>query len=387
MNRRLFWAITLLSCMTPVLGVASPSDTITFQDAAGNQQIYVFSTAIEIGDTGHLLLNYWDGFNWNWSDQGLPPLTGYVSTPAAVAYVDSAGNQQIYAFATTGGDRFVVNYWDGFNWYWSDQGPPPVGTHVRDPKAAITYLDGTGSQQIYAFPCFGRLFANYWDGFNWYWSDEGLAPGPTGVSPSHAITYMDGAGNQQIYVFATGDSNGHLVVRYSDGLNWYWSDQGLPTGATSVSRPAAITYLDGAGNQQIYVFATGNNGHLFIRYWDGFNWNWTDEGLPAGATSVTNPTAITYLDAAGNQRIYAFVQGDNGHLLVHYWDGFNWYWADEGPAPGATQLNNPSAITYVDGAGNQQIYAFVRVRVGSARHLAVHYWDGFNWYWADLGQL
>ena len=48
--------------------------------------------------------------------------------------------------------------------------------------------------------------------------------------------------------------------------------------ASVLGAPADITYVDGAGNQRIYVFAVGSNGHLEVNYWDGFNWNWADQG-------------------------------------------------------------------------------------------------------------
>src|SRR5262249_8370178 len=100
--------------------------------------------------------------------------------------------------------------------------------------------------------------------------------------------------------------------------------------ASVLGTPAPITYVNAAGNQSIYVFASGDNGHLGVNYWDGFTWNWADQGLAPGNVRVSDPAAITYVDAAGNRRIYVFASGDNGHLVVNYWDGLSWNWADQG---------------------------------------------------------
>src|SRR5262249_6031074 len=156
---------------------------------------------------------------------------------------------------------------------------------------------------------------------------------------SAAITYQDAAGNEQIYEFARG-SNFHLVVRYWDGFNWNSADLGLPSGVGGISQPAAITYLDAAGNQQIYVFARAfngpSNGHLVACYWNGFSWNWSDLGIPGIGNEVFHPAAITYVDSAGNQQIYVFVQTNSGRLYVDYWNGSTWNWANLG-GPGGYQ--------------------------------------------------
>ncbi len=94
------------------------------------------------------------------------------------------------------------------------------------------------------------------------------------------------------------------------------------------STSGVITYKE-AGIQRIYAFVRGYNGHLYVNYWDGFSWLWADQGTPQDTTVVDYPAAITYSEA-GIQRIYAFVRGYNGHLYVNYWDGSDWWWADQG---------------------------------------------------------
>src|SRR5215469_7405885 len=109
----------------------------------------------------------------------------------------------------------------------------------------------------------------------------GLSISALGIPQSglSTITYKDAAGQQHIYCFTLSD-NYHLVVNYWNGTGWYWADQGLPPGAIDVVSPQAITYLAADGRQRIYVFAEASNQHLVVNYWDGLKWNWADQGLP-----------------------------------------------------------------------------------------------------------
>ena len=74
------------------------------------------------------------------------------------------------------------------------------------------------------------------------------------------------------------------------------------------SMPATITYVDASGLREIYSFATadckvpvfgGCNSpqHLVVNYFDGYAWHWADMGLPPGTRksmhSVRRTTAIS----------------------------------------------------------------------------------------------
>src|SRR5215469_7807845 len=141
----------------------------------------------------------------------------------------------------------------------------------------------------------------------------------------------------------------------------------LPATA-QVDQPASVTYWDSAGHQDIFNFAVKNNSpnHLYVNYWDGSGWHWADQGLPSGIAALPfqRPAAITYSNPNGRQVIFAFVVGPNGHLYVNYWDGFRWNWADQGLPPNIAGVIAPSAITYQDSAGNQLIYVFVLTNDG-----------------------
>jgi hypothetical protein len=277
-----------------------------------------------------------------------------------------------------------VNYWNGTQWKWADQGTPP-GTEVSLAKpGAITYLDEGSKQRIYAFVGAqnGHLYVNYWDGTQWKWADQGTPPSTKVRGAPGVITYLDEAGKQRIYAFVRGQ-NGHLYVNYWNGTQWKWADQGTPPGTTTgdllgLEAPGVITYLK-ATNQRIYAFVQGENGHLYVNYWNGTQWKWADQSPATGVGAAVDGESqvVTYLEA-GEQRIYAFIRSLDLNLLVNYWKGTQWKWADQS---GYSILGPYGAITYRD-AGKQRIYDFAG---GQSGHVLVNYWDGTQWKWADQG--
>jgi hypothetical protein len=75
-------------------------------------------------------------------------------------------------------------------------------------------------------------------------------------------------------------------------------------------------------NQRPYAFVESNTGHLWVNWWDGAAWHWSDQGVPTGGT-VVGPVGVDTV----NQRPYAFVQSNHSQLWVDWWDGAAWHWS------------------------------------------------------------
>jgi hypothetical protein len=207
---------------------------------------------------------------------------------------------------------------------------------------------------------------------------------PSAGRAQSVVTYAQ-SGKQRLLVFVPG-SNGHLYVNEWNGTQWTWLDHGLPAGPESVDAPSAVTYVDDAGKQRIYAFVQASDGRLYVNFWDGTAWKWESHGRPAATTAVSRPGAITYLDEAGKRWIHVFVQGSDGHLYMNYWNGTQWSWADQ-DLP-RDQFNNPlpllfspqGAVTFRDDPGKQQIYVFAP-ETDTPIGLYVNHWDGKQWTW------
>ena len=164
-----------------------------------------------------------------------------------------------------------------------------------------------------------------------------------------------------------------------------------------IGRPSVIVYLDDRGEAytRISVFAEGDNGTLVVNRWfdnNGLGWFWEDLGLPPGANSISNPSAVTFFDSRGIQRHLVFVVTDKGDLAV-YAPGFGrggrpWVNLTTGLPGGIGQLNSVSAITDVDPLGNHRIFAFatdqnsnlVVAACTSSCEQYIGSWNNWSWF-------
>ena len=92
---------------------------ITYEEA-NKQRIYAFI----MGNNNHLHVNYWNGSQWQWADQGTPPGTTMADAPGVITYREGTQPQRIYAFVRGANNHLYVNYWNGSQWQWADQGTP-----------------------------------------------------------------------------------------------------------------------------------------------------------------------------------------------------------------------------------------------------------------------
>ncbi len=189
--------------------------------------------------------------------------------------------------------------------------------------------------------------------------------GGGGYQTMGAIT-VDGS---RPYVFVK-CNDGNLWVYWWSGSAWAWSNQGTPSGVTLTDKMGAIT-VDGG---RPYVFVKGSDGNLWVNWWSGSAWGWSNQGKPAGVTIAATMGAIN-VDAG---RPYVFIKGSDGNLWVNWWSGTAWGWANQGKPSGLTITDSMGAIT-VDGG---RPYVFVKCSDG---HLWVNWWSGTAWKWANQG--
>jgi hypothetical protein len=165
-----------------------------------------------------------------------------------------------------------------------------------------------------------------------------------------------------------------------------WLSGAPPALALGMERPSLISYVDANNNRRIDVFVTGANSHLYSRSFDGSSWSWIYHGVPPGAVYLRDPTAVTYIDASGNRRIYVFAIDIHGQLVIRYHKGpgSSWQWSTfGGPDLGLSKL---AATTFQDDSGVQQIiaYAYRTTETDPGYHLTSLRWNGSSWSWLDL---
>jgi hypothetical protein len=330
---------------------------------------------------GPMVVNYWDGSQWSWADQGGPSVR---TRPAVITYRDGVGAQRLYAFAWGRNGHLHVNYWDGSQWRWADQGQPSNAMPVGGPPTAITYLDSVQRMYVFVRGTGGALHVNYWNGSQWQWANQGgtvqLATDPA------AITYPDG-GTHRIYIFV--NDGGALKVNWWDGSQWRWATQGGPPGITLIGSPSVTTYRDG-NTQFIHAFMRGGNGRLYVNFWNGSVWQWADQGTPSGTiihghAHSSEPRATT-CELGGVRHLHVFVLGDDRRLHVNWWNGSGWQWVDLGRPAGMQVVWLYDAITYVDGVQRWFIFAGAAAQGSPAAqiHSLRYGWDDEQaWRWVQ----
>jgi hypothetical protein len=365
------------------------TSTTAFNLTASDGEIHAFARS----SLGYLYDSHWDGKQWTLEGRGSPTPGGAIGDPAAIHWYD-----EVRAFVRGSDGALYDAHRTGccapntpvLQWSWENLGVPLTTTVASTPEvigyeAASAFNTLHAELLVFVRGANGHLYADAWQGglgnTTWTWVDLGTPPGTLVASAAGATFYTISGqgGTTRIYAFVQG-ANGHLEVVYWDGAQWRWADQGAPQQATVVSRPGVIV-SPFHGGARIYAFVRGSDGHLYVNFWDGAQWNWADQGVPPTTTVGGDPHVLDYSGVYGPEGLYAFVRGVNGHLDVDYWNGTRWTWADQGVPPNALASGDPGPVV-ARFAGTNRLYAFATASDG---HLAVDFWDTARWLWADQG--
>ncbi len=360
--------------MAPAFALSGRGSAITYQDEQDDRHLWFFTIS-----HGDLVANHFDGTKWTWVPHGRPSRDSeQLWDPQALTYVDNAGKQRIYVFVTTNSGRLKLRYFNGFQWQWVDQGGPDLSLHTT---SAITYVDPEGNRRIYLFGSSpgGHLLTNYWNGVQWLWADNGSPPGSTGHSIlTDAITYLDPQGTRRIDVFCkceVGDSQSQLVVNSWNGSSWSWFNHG-----GDINAVAAVTFSEASGDRRIHAFVEGPGATPQVHSRIDGSWYWINLGKPV-SQPMRGIDAISYLDTAANRHMRVFVQFKE-RVWSREWSGSGWLnWMNHG-LPSEPDTSHPVPITYWDSRVNtQRIHLFVNCSTG----LCDHVFNGSTWQWQDLG--
>jgi hypothetical protein len=305
------------------------------------------------GSNGHLWVNWSDGTAWHWKDQGVPH--GQTLNPLYIATASYNSNPMAFVF---GGDRHLwVNWFDGHTWHWKDQGVPHGQTLNPLYIATASY---NSNPMAFVFGGDRHLWVNWFDGHTWHWKDQGTPQGQTvGLGSDDYLPAIATASCQgRPYVFTFG-SDGHLWANWWDGQAWQWTDHGSPPGpdflrvdeiATASRQDRPMVFTKTQDKQQ-------TEAHLWANWWDGSAWHWTEQDTPPG----TDFPLETLAAVSCQSRPYVFVwDNDTGsdsdpHIWVNWWSPERF----DGLAVAAAQGNEDLVLTAtgVDGSGPDAVWA------------------------------
>jgi hypothetical protein len=417
----------------PSFAIQGDPTVIAFDDGALGHAVYAFAQS----DSNTLVVNYGhhDLGGMQWADLGLPDGTSWIMSPSAVTYRGPDGVQYIDVFAESSSYHLVVDHWDGSQWSWIDLTAQAetywdFGPLAFNP-AAIAYVDENGNQQVRVFSIDGQHYlwmstcdtscttaGGDWRLWQFYqitspYFNNYLVDDPT------AAHFVDSNGNGWTYVFADLTYSGPAFLKTigfssSDSFDphlYSFGSSGNP-GGTYVNLPAVVTQ-DPTGYvfqsypppcTMLHVFVRGNTlfDNLGCRdtFFNSGGSFWNDDGLPQmfqqGDTIGHRPVVVSYIDPIdGLSRYHVFINGGST------FEAFRAFWIDEsGPAwfeqGFPPNSNDPvgvgSAIAFVDGV--QFVYAFARDSYTG--DLVVNFcigsdtcdgWNGQAWSWSDQGTM
>jgi hypothetical protein len=144
---------------------------------------------------------------------------------------------------------------------------------------------------------------------------------------------------------------------------------------------ATVEYRGSDGFLQEQIWGV-THGDLFVHYLNKTGWHTDDHGNANGTAFIGEPSATTYVDSSGFNQIQIWAVAANGHLYAHYFNQTGWHTDDHGSANGSSFQAFPAVLTYVDSSGFNQIQVW---DPASSGHLYVHYFNRTGWHTDDHG--
>jgi len=328
---------------------------------------------VSVGLDGHLY--HFGGWGNNVTPQQEDLGGGFFSGATATVH-GGPSNVEIFAIGTDG-KLYHAGYSNG---WW---GPVLLydGSYVGTPTAVANV---SNLLDVFAAGTDGHLY-HFWynDGF---WSGPEDLKTPSSSVQWAGSPIAIGTGPSPVEVFGVGTDGQiyHLPTESSATTKYLWQAVTviLPkAGVTRFSSAPAISTGPRSGPTTINwidLFAIGDDGILYHAYydptapWTGFNGDGAYEGL--GGSFIGSPCVV--VDSSSTLEVFA--TGKDGNLYHKWWDGHGW----QGPASlGGGNLTSPPSACF---GGANRIDVFATAIDGSLYHA----WQDnhLNWNNSELAQ-
>jgi len=304
---------------------------VTYIDQGG-RQVRVFFRS----ENGHLNVAWPQRDDlWLMLDQGTPPGTRAAGDPVAVTYFYEEHIQRIYCFVPGEDGQLYLNKWDGA-WSWVPLGAPSgASLSPMTSLSAVVFSDQDGPD-VYVFALVvSELYSTReTNGWRWRHHDEAA----TGLGDVAAVGYVDRTAREPRLRVFTASIDVVGVSWSDDGQNWNWSPQGLRDPSfPPLPEIGAVDYVHRTVGRiavfftdLIYAFALESDpqgDNLIINWWNGRIWNWGEQGRP-GVGLVGKPRPAALYENSGKERVFVAVRGNDGNLYMNWWDervqGWEW---------------------------------------------------------------
>ncbi|MFD1544151.1 hypothetical protein [Nonomuraea guangzhouensis] len=266
------------------------------------------------------------------------------------------------------------------SWHWAGRGNPGPG--VTYGIGAVAVVDRNVSPASRPFVFVRAEDSHLWilwqrpDGI-FEWVDQGgKVDRPVGV-----IALDDRPEGNRPYAFVIRDQ--HLWVRWWNGTTWLWSDQGQPPGVNLFRGLGAVTVaLKPSMSPAPFAVVIGSDGNAWVNWWNGSSWLWHSMGTPGvvGIGSSMGVLAVTD-ERTGEQSLQVYVWGSDGQLWLGVTDTVYSRWTALGSPPYPSIIGGPAGAAIIKRGPGQLSQACCFVLSGGTSNVWVCQDDS----WLDVG--
>ncbi len=299
------------------------------------------------GTPTNIYARYFDGTDWSATATNISTNTGQPAGSPKIAF-DAAGHALAVwqeDNSTTLQYNIYARSFDGTDWsatatdISNNQGQPAYNPQIYNPQIAFNTNDNAIAvwQENNSATSKSNIYARYFDGTYWSAAATNISNDPTQNAYNAQIAF-DTTGHAlaiwQENNSATSQAN--IYARYFDGTDWSATATDISNDPTQNANNSQIAF-DTTGNALAiwseYNLAK-NQSNIYVRYFDGTNWDPTATNISNDTTQNANICQIAF-DSNGNA--LAIWQESNGiasyNIYVRYFDGTNW-------DPAATDISN-----------------------------------------------
>jgi hypothetical protein len=332
------------------MGALTAMDTTT---SAQRPHVFV------LGKDGNLWVKWYSGSQWDWDNLDHPPNTNIHSAMGTLTVMDTTTSaQRPHVFVLGKDGNLWVKWYSGSQRNWANLGHP-TSANIHSSMGALTATDTTASTQrphVFVLGTDGNLWVDSFSGSQWDWTNLDHPPNMNIHSAMGALTVMDTTTSaQRPHVFVLG-KDGNLWVKWYSGSQRNWANLGHPTSANIHSSMGALTVMDTTTSaQRPHVFVLGNDGNLWVSWYSGSQWNWTNLDHPTNTNIHSAMGAVTVMDTTTSaQRPHVFVLGTDGNLWLDSYSGSQWNWANLGKPQSANIHSSMGVLTVMDTTASAQ---------------------------------
>jgi len=272
-----------------------------------------------------VLIEHWDGTNWATQRGQNPGRAGNrLLAVSAVAVSDVWAVGRTGDGGDGGGDRGLIEHWNGTAWSVSPFTPPGreselrgvAAVSARDVWAVGTFSDGHRD----------RALIEHWNGTRWA---QVPVPGPVAASDASALSAVSATGRREAWAVGRtgGGRNGRTLALHWNGARWCLVPS--PSPGTS-NRLAAVAIVPGGGAWAVGQQSAGGTSQILILRWTGLRWlpMPSPEAGPAGPASASELLSVTATSpfsawAVGDGMRHT-ASGAKDSTVILRWDGRSW---------------------------------------------------------------